>query len=118
MGGLKSKIVALEVLVNSILEKLDCLCSDLGNLVSIVTKTKLQSNIKLWIMNKFDGIWIFTSGLDLLVKSTIFENVKDLGDLDTLWKVLEETIVQAATKVFSKKHGRIDEKMVNASKNV
>ncbi|KAG9305278.1 hypothetical protein G9A89_007773 [Geosiphon pyriformis] len=40
--------------------------------------------------------------LELLVKSTIFGNVKDSGDLDTLWKVLKETMVQAATKVFSK----------------
>ncbi|KAG9302346.1 hypothetical protein G9A89_011772 [Geosiphon pyriformis] len=29
MGGLKLKIVALEVLVNLVLEKLDCLCSGL-----------------------------------------------------------------------------------------
>ncbi|KAG9291371.1 hypothetical protein G9A89_003475 [Geosiphon pyriformis] len=35
-----------------------------GNMVSIVMEMKLRSNVKLWIMNKFDGIRIFSSGLD------------------------------------------------------
>ncbi|KAG9292607.1 hypothetical protein G9A89_006979 [Geosiphon pyriformis] len=83
MGGLKSKMVALEVSVESVLEKLDQLCSGLGlsinvsvkqenivywhkeseNMVLIITETKLRSNIRPWIMNKFDGVRIFTSGL-------------------------------------------------------
>ncbi|KAG9295570.1 hypothetical protein G9A89_003873 [Geosiphon pyriformis] len=93
ISGLESKMVALKVLVESVLEKLDCLCSDLGlsaiamcnvrgmnnpmkqdniihwhketnNLISIVTKTKLKGKIRPWIMNKFDGVQVFTSGLD------------------------------------------------------
>ncbi|KAG9297113.1 hypothetical protein G9A89_019394 [Geosiphon pyriformis] len=93
--GLESKMVALKMLVESVLERLDQLCSGLdfelvwkfatcnirginvsvkqedivcwhkesGNMVSIVTETKLRSNIRSWIMNKFDEVQIFTSGL-------------------------------------------------------
>ncbi|KAG9286867.1 hypothetical protein G9A89_012417 [Geosiphon pyriformis] len=73
--GLESKMVALEVSVESILERLDCLCSGLVwkfatcNVRDINVPTK-QENIVCWhkksgnmIINKFDGIWIFTSGL-------------------------------------------------------
>ncbi|KAG9303369.1 hypothetical protein G9A89_013695 [Geosiphon pyriformis] len=35
-----------------------------SNMVSIVTKMKLKPSIKPWIMNKFEGVHIFTSGLD------------------------------------------------------
>ncbi|KAG9295871.1 hypothetical protein G9A89_006610 [Geosiphon pyriformis] len=34
------------------------------NLVSIFTETKLKSNICLWIINKFDGVRVFMSGLN------------------------------------------------------
>ncbi|KAG9303489.1 hypothetical protein G9A89_018385 [Geosiphon pyriformis] len=44
VGDLESKIVALEVSVESVLKKLDCLCSGL--------------------VNKFNRVWMFTSGLD------------------------------------------------------
>ncbi|KAG9293367.1 hypothetical protein G9A89_007613, partial [Geosiphon pyriformis] len=45
VGGLESKMVALEVSVESVLEKLNCLCSGLG-------------------LNKFNGVRVFSSGLD------------------------------------------------------
>ncbi|KAG9286820.1 hypothetical protein G9A89_012370 [Geosiphon pyriformis] len=35
-----------------------------GNIVSIVTETKLRSNIRPWIINKFNNVCIFISGLD------------------------------------------------------
>ncbi|KAG9289007.1 hypothetical protein G9A89_015556 [Geosiphon pyriformis] len=35
-----------------------------GNMVFIVTETKLRSNVRPWIMNKFDDVHIFTSGLN------------------------------------------------------
>ncbi|KAG9285089.1 hypothetical protein G9A89_009900 [Geosiphon pyriformis] len=38
IGDLESKMVALEVLVESVLEKLDCLCSDLGSLAASISK--------------------------------------------------------------------------------
>ncbi|KAG9306082.1 hypothetical protein G9A89_015986 [Geosiphon pyriformis] len=38
---------------------------DLGNMISIVIETKLRSDIKSWIMDKFDGVWVFTTGLDV-----------------------------------------------------
>ncbi|KAG9307398.1 hypothetical protein G9A89_017227 [Geosiphon pyriformis] len=35
-----------------------------GNMVSIITETKLRSNTWPWITNKFDGVQVFISGLD------------------------------------------------------
>ncbi|KAG9286811.1 hypothetical protein G9A89_012361 [Geosiphon pyriformis] len=35
-----------------------------NNLVSIFTESKLKGKVRLWIVNKFDGVWVFTSGLD------------------------------------------------------
>ncbi|KAG9295351.1 hypothetical protein G9A89_013380 [Geosiphon pyriformis] len=46
-------------------EDIVCWHKDSENMISIVTETKLRSNIRLWIMNKFDGLWVFTSGLDV-----------------------------------------------------
>ncbi|KAG9299499.1 hypothetical protein G9A89_020670 [Geosiphon pyriformis] len=40
------------------------LVSASGSIVSIVMETKLRSNAKFWIMNKFDEMKIFSSGLD------------------------------------------------------
>ncbi|KAG9291826.1 hypothetical protein G9A89_012111 [Geosiphon pyriformis] len=90
VGGLESKMVALEVLVEFVLEKLDHLCSvwkiatcnirdmnnsvkqydiicwhkESNNLISIVTEIKLKGKICPWIMNKFNGFQVFTSGLN------------------------------------------------------
>ncbi|KAG9298951.1 hypothetical protein G9A89_015973 [Geosiphon pyriformis] len=82
VGGLESKMVALEVSVEFVLERLNCLCSGLSinvptkqkdiihwhrdseNLVSIITETKLKFNNKSWIRNKFNEIRIFSSGLN------------------------------------------------------
>ncbi|KAG9305914.1 hypothetical protein G9A89_016567 [Geosiphon pyriformis] len=88
VGGLETKLIALEASVGSILDKLNILCSGLGlsvplgmnncakqadiicwhknmnNLVSIVTKTKLRGMVHPWIANKFNGVCVFTSGLD------------------------------------------------------
>ncbi|KAG9303766.1 hypothetical protein G9A89_018663 [Geosiphon pyriformis] len=73
MSGLESKMVALEVSVNLVLAKLDVLClgSDIvywyvnsGSLVFFIIETKLQSCVRFWIANKFEGVHVFTSGLD------------------------------------------------------
>ncbi|KAG9284054.1 hypothetical protein G9A89_022828 [Geosiphon pyriformis] len=66
VGGLEFKIVALEVLVKSVLEKLNCLCSglDMDNLVSIFMEMKLKNKARLWLVNKFDDVCVFSSGLD------------------------------------------------------
>ncbi|KAG9297165.1 hypothetical protein G9A89_019446 [Geosiphon pyriformis] len=37
---------------------------EMNNLVSIITETKLKSRICLWIVDKFDGVRVFSSGLD------------------------------------------------------
>ncbi|KAG9296508.1 hypothetical protein G9A89_015100 [Geosiphon pyriformis] len=55
MGGLESKISALEALVNSVLARLDFLCFDPG--INVPAK---QADI-----DKFDKVRIFTSGLDV-----------------------------------------------------
>ncbi|KAG9305254.1 hypothetical protein G9A89_001516 [Geosiphon pyriformis] len=36
----------------------------MGNLVSIFTELKLKRKVHLWLANKFDGVRVFTSGLD------------------------------------------------------
>ncbi|KAG9306341.1 hypothetical protein G9A89_018224 [Geosiphon pyriformis] len=41
-----------------------CWHKETNNLISIVTETKLKGKIHPWIMNKFDDVWVFTSGLD------------------------------------------------------
>ncbi|KAG9300054.1 hypothetical protein G9A89_018331 [Geosiphon pyriformis] len=92
VGGLESKMLALEISVSLVLERLDSLCSglvwkiatcnvwdmnnpakqeniiywhkDMGNLISIITKTKLQSKTCPWIADRFNGVWVFTSGVD------------------------------------------------------
>ncbi|KAG9302712.1 hypothetical protein G9A89_005186 [Geosiphon pyriformis] len=41
-----------------------CWHRKLGNLVLIVMETKLRSSCRPWIKNRFDGVQVFTSGLD------------------------------------------------------
>ncbi|KAG9305206.1 hypothetical protein G9A89_010714 [Geosiphon pyriformis] len=36
-----------------------------GSLILIVTETKLCSGSQSWIMKRFEGVWVFTSGLDV-----------------------------------------------------
>ncbi|KAG9304039.1 hypothetical protein G9A89_005949 [Geosiphon pyriformis] len=78
VGGLESKMVALEVDfiwkfmmcnvcgINVPAKQEDIICwhRDSGNLVSIITETKLKSNNRSWIRNRFDGVKVFLSGLD------------------------------------------------------
>ncbi|KAG9284419.1 hypothetical protein G9A89_023676 [Geosiphon pyriformis] len=84
VGSLESKLLALNASVGAILEKLDqfdliwrvATCNvrqedivrwhfDSGNLISVVTETKLRSSTRPWIADKFDGVRIFSSGLDV-----------------------------------------------------
>ncbi|KAG9287179.1 hypothetical protein G9A89_001587 [Geosiphon pyriformis] len=55
VGGLESKRLAFKVSIGSILEKLDLLCLNSGSLMHSLP----------WIMNKFNGPRIFTSGLNV-----------------------------------------------------
>ncbi|KAG9307381.1 hypothetical protein G9A89_017210 [Geosiphon pyriformis] len=92
LGGLESKMSGLEALFSSILARLDLLCSGLvwriamcnirginnlvkqediicwhknsGNLVSILTETKLKDKVHPWLASKFDGVCVFSSGLN------------------------------------------------------
>ncbi|KAG9295046.1 hypothetical protein G9A89_017840 [Geosiphon pyriformis] len=71
VGGLETKLIALEASVGSVLDKLNILCSDIicwhkdiSNLVFIVTETKLRGMVRPWITDKFDGVCVFTSGLN------------------------------------------------------
>ncbi|KAG9303048.1 hypothetical protein G9A89_022137 [Geosiphon pyriformis] len=96
VGGLESKMMALDAVVGTVLARLDLLCSGLGsglvwkiaicnvrginnpakqddiicwhndmnNLILIFTETKLKGRVHLWIVNKFDDVRVFTSGLD------------------------------------------------------
>ncbi|KAG9287394.1 hypothetical protein G9A89_023766 [Geosiphon pyriformis] len=74
IGGLESNIMAFEASVHSVLDRLDHLRSrsvdvvrwhvSSGNMVSFITETKLRSSSGPWIKDKFDGVRIFSSGLD------------------------------------------------------
>ncbi|KAG9306308.1 hypothetical protein G9A89_018191 [Geosiphon pyriformis] len=48
-------------------EQVDVVCWHIssGNMVSFITETKLRSFSGLWIKNKYDGVRIFTFGLDV-----------------------------------------------------
>ncbi|KAG9295162.1 hypothetical protein G9A89_006143 [Geosiphon pyriformis] len=52
--------------INVSVKQKDVICwhVDSGSMVSIVMETKLRSNIRPWIINKFDRVKIFFSGLD------------------------------------------------------
>ncbi|KAG9291103.1 hypothetical protein G9A89_012975 [Geosiphon pyriformis] len=93
VGGLESKLAFLKVFIGLVLAHLDDLCSSLvwkfamcnvwglnvpakwtdvvcwhvssGSMVSFVTKTKLRPSSGPWIKDKFEGVQIFTSGLDV-----------------------------------------------------
>ncbi|KAG9292784.1 hypothetical protein G9A89_006345 [Geosiphon pyriformis] len=41
-----------------------CWHKEINNLIFIVTETKLKDKIRLWIVNRFDGIYVFTFGVD------------------------------------------------------
>ncbi|KAG9292412.1 hypothetical protein G9A89_015282 [Geosiphon pyriformis] len=82
IGGLESKLMALDASVSSVFIWKIATCNvrgmnipakqedivhwhkDMGNLVSIFTETKLKNRVRLWIANKFDGVRVFSSGLD------------------------------------------------------
>ncbi|KAG9304194.1 hypothetical protein G9A89_019756 [Geosiphon pyriformis] len=74
VGGLESKMSALEASfatcnvrgLNNSAKQVDVVRwhFDMSNLVSIFTESKLKDKIRSWIAGKFDGVWVFTSGLD------------------------------------------------------
>ncbi|KAG9285560.1 hypothetical protein G9A89_006548 [Geosiphon pyriformis] len=37
---------------------------NMDNSISIFTETKLKGKVRPWIINKFDGVWVFTTGLN------------------------------------------------------
>ncbi|KAG9307221.1 hypothetical protein G9A89_017049 [Geosiphon pyriformis] len=65
IGGLESKLSVLEALFSLILANIVHWHISSGNMVSFVAETKLRFSSELWIRNKFDGVQIFTSGLDI-----------------------------------------------------
>ncbi|KAG9289757.1 hypothetical protein G9A89_014492 [Geosiphon pyriformis] len=46
-------------------EDVVCWHKDSGNIILVIMETKLRPNIMHWIMNRFNGVQIFTSGLDI-----------------------------------------------------
>ncbi|KAG9287361.1 hypothetical protein G9A89_023733 [Geosiphon pyriformis] len=59
-------------------------------MILIVTETKLRSDIKPWIMNKFDGLWVFTSDLDvgfhgaevaIIIKNSLAQHVSKVNEI-------------------------------------
>ncbi|KAG9305876.1 hypothetical protein G9A89_016528 [Geosiphon pyriformis] len=138
VGGLESKISALEVSVSSVLAKLDLLCSvsktkghclldlESGNMVSFLTKTKLRVSAGFWIKDKFEGVRIFMSGLE---EGFLGMDVAVVMDGSLAWHVLKVkenkllvTFLDLYAGVFAKTHfaqalsiNSLISKMVNCS---
>ncbi|KAG9298233.1 hypothetical protein G9A89_002721 [Geosiphon pyriformis] len=70
VGSLETKLVTLEASVGSVLDKLNFLCSGSGmnncaKQTDIVHWHKDMNNlVRPWIADRFDGVCVFTSGLD------------------------------------------------------
>ncbi|KAG9302477.1 hypothetical protein G9A89_006441 [Geosiphon pyriformis] len=62
--SLLAKMNNADINVSAKQEDIVCWHRKSGNLVSIVTETKLRSSYRLWIKDRFDGVWVFTSGLN------------------------------------------------------
>ncbi|KAG9284355.1 hypothetical protein G9A89_023612 [Geosiphon pyriformis] len=112
MGSLESKLVALNASVGAILGKLDQLCTmatcnmksinnpakqkdivqwhkNAGNMISVVTETKLKRKVRPWIMNKFDGVRVFTSGLEFSYLGTGVAIIMDVSLAKHVCKISE-----------------------------
>ncbi|KAG9297584.1 hypothetical protein G9A89_007659 [Geosiphon pyriformis] len=132
IGSLESKLVALEAFVGSVLAKLDYLgaglttCNiqginvpakqddvihwhkDMGNLISMFTETKLKDKIRLWIADKFEGVCVFTSGLNygylgagivVIMDSSLAKHVCKVSELSV--SVLELYVGASSAARFS-----------------
>ncbi|KAG9284239.1 hypothetical protein G9A89_002049 [Geosiphon pyriformis] len=72
ISKIEEMLCNLSVTVMSLSAKMDnagsediiCWHRELENLVSIVMETKLRSSCRPWIKNRFNGVYVFTSGLD------------------------------------------------------
>ncbi|KAG9306294.1 hypothetical protein G9A89_018177 [Geosiphon pyriformis] len=62
---------------------------EINNLVFIVTETKLRSKVWLWIADKFDGVQVFTSGLDSGHLSVDVAVIMDISLAHHMYKVSE-----------------------------
>ncbi|KAG9284684.1 hypothetical protein G9A89_003644 [Geosiphon pyriformis] len=65
-GALPLPLSQLVVWYGKLLHQDDIICwhKDMDNLVSIFTESKLKGKVHSWLANKFDGVQVFTSGLD------------------------------------------------------
>ncbi|KAG9287594.1 hypothetical protein G9A89_019655 [Geosiphon pyriformis] len=67
VGRLESKMVAFEVSINSVLERLDRLCSGAVatcNVRGMNNSAKQKDIAHSWLVDKFDDVYMFSSGLD------------------------------------------------------
>ncbi|KAG9288361.1 hypothetical protein G9A89_021392 [Geosiphon pyriformis] len=74
---------------------------DMNNLVSIFMESKLKGKIRPWLIDKFDGVRVFTSGLDsgslgasvlIVVNFSLAKHVCKTGEINSLIaKVINES---------------------------
>ncbi|KAG9297795.1 hypothetical protein G9A89_000100 [Geosiphon pyriformis] len=64
--GLSAKVDSFGASMNNLAKQDNVICWHIekNNLVSIFTESKLRKKICSWIVNKYDGVWVFTSGLE------------------------------------------------------
>ncbi|KAG9290374.1 hypothetical protein G9A89_007105 [Geosiphon pyriformis] len=72
ISKMEETLNSLSLMIMNLSAKLDnagsddiiCWHKEKNNLVSIFTESKLKKKVHSWIVNKFDGMWVFTSGLE------------------------------------------------------
>ncbi|KAG9297144.1 hypothetical protein G9A89_019425 [Geosiphon pyriformis] len=139
VGGLKSKMVAFEVSIGLVLEKLNHLCSGMNNpvkqedivcwhkymdnVISVVTKTKLKDKVHPWIMNKFNGSGYLDADVAIIMNASlakhmykVFKMFSRLISVKLLFKnnlsVIVLGLYVSATLVKRLKHSQVVNSMV------
>ncbi|KAG9302025.1 hypothetical protein G9A89_021069 [Geosiphon pyriformis] len=106
VGGLESKMVALEISINSVLERLDHLCSGLGSL----------DKVHSWIANKFDGVYVFISGVDSDYLGSGVAIIMNISLVHHMYRISEVPVSHNVMDVS--KHFDTNHKAVSVSVNL
>ncbi|KAG9306907.1 hypothetical protein G9A89_000775 [Geosiphon pyriformis] len=105
LGLSSSKVLTSKVEVKSVMREFRLLGTsfasmnelNLGNMISIVTKTKLRSNIKLWIINKFNGVQVFITdaGVAIIMDTFLAQHVSKIDKIPV--NTFDEYLLTKAT---------------------
>ncbi|KAG9291688.1 hypothetical protein G9A89_022107 [Geosiphon pyriformis] len=83
--------------------------NDMNNLISVVTETKLKGKIYPWIVDRFAGVYVFTSGLDsgymgsgvaIIMDSSLAKHVCKVLEVPS-WLLLADEINSLITRAVN-----------------